>query len=234
MKLFAAIAAAVLVATPALAAAVRPAADTARDAARKPAEMVAFAGVKPGSHVLDIIAGGGYFTRVFAIAAGPKGHVFAMVPAASAERDPVSAKAIADIAADPGYGNVSVISVITDPSLAGSVDVAWTAQNYHDLHNALPPEGVAGFNKAVFAALKPGGVFVVLDHAAAAGAPADVTKTLHRIDPAVVKAEVTAAGFIFDGESKAVANSADPHDKNVFDPAIRGKTDQFVYRFKKP
>jgi predicted methyltransferase len=234
MKLFAAVAAATLIAIPALAAPVRPDADTARDAARMPAAMVSFAGIKPGAKVLDIIAGGGYFTRVFAIAAMPGGHVTAVVPPASAQLDPVAAKAMTDLAADASYGNVSIVTAVTDPSLAGTIDVAWTAQNYHDLHNFLPPEGVTGFNKAVFAALKPGGTYVVLDHAAAAGSGLTATKALHRIDAAAVKAEVTAAGFVFDGESPALRNPADGHDKMVFDPSVRGKTDQFVLRFKKP
>jgi len=224
----------VMVSAPAAAAPVRPAEDIARDAARKPAEMVAFAKIGPGSNVVDIIAGGGYFTRVFAIAAGPKGHVTAVVPPSASQLDPAAAKSVTDLATDASYGNVSIVPGLQDPSLNANVDVAWTAQNYHDLHNFLPPEGVAGFNKAVFAALKPGGYYIVLDHAAAAGSGLTATKTLHRIDPAAVKAEVTAAGFVFEGEYRGLANSADPHTAIVFDPAIRGKTDQFVYRFRKP
>lgn len=223
-----------VLAAPALALGVRPAADVARDAIRKPADMVAFAKVVPGAKVVDIIAGGGYFTRVFSNAVGPTGHVTAIVPPSAAELDPAAAKSITDLASDASYGNISVLPGLNDVSLSGNIDVAWTAQNYHDLHNFLPPEGVMGFNKAVFAALKPGGLYVVLDHAAAAGSGVSATKTLHRIDPAAVKAEVTAAGFVFDGESTALANPADPHSVIVFDPAIRGKTDQFVYRFRKP
>lgn len=232
--LFRAAIAAVMIAAPAVAAPERPAADTARDAARKPGEMVAFAKIKPGARVVDIIAGGGYFTRVFAIAAGPKGHVVAVVTPSAAQLDAAAAKSVTDLATDPGYGNISIVPGLQDPSLNGNIDVAWTAQNYHDLHNFLPPEGVAGFNKAVFAALKPGGYYVVLDHAAAAGSGLGATKTLHRIDPAAVKAEVTAAGFVYEGEYRGLANPADPHTAIVFDPAIRGKTDQFVYRFRKP
>ncbi len=229
------IAAAMLLAGAAIATAapVRPEADSKRDAARKPAEMVAFAGIKPGSNVADFIPGGGYFTRVFALAAAPNGSVTAIIPAESEKRRPDDAKAIRDLAGQ-GYGTVKVVSGLGDPALAGTLDVVWTAQNYHDLHNSLPPAGVLGVNKAVFAALKPGGVYVIVDHAAAAGSALTATNTLHRIDPAAVRAEVTAAGFKFDGESMALANPQDGHDKNVFDPAIRGFTDQFVYRFKKP
>jgi predicted methyltransferase len=226
--LLAALAAPVLAQSPA-----RPADDTARDAARKPDAMVKFAGIKPGSVVGDFIPGGGYFTRVFSIAAGPKGKVIAIIPAAAEKAYPDATKAVRALTTT-GYPNVSVVNDLTDPALTGKLDVFWTAQNYHDLKNSQSAEQMAGFNKLVFSMLKPGGVYVIEDHTAAAGAPADVTKTLHRIDPAKVKAEVTAAGFVFDGASTVLANPADPKTANVFDPSIQGKTDQFVYRFKKP
>ena len=210
----------------------RPAADVARDADRKPAAMLVFAHIDHGKKVVDFIPGHGYFTRLFAVAVKPGGSVLADVPKVAADHDAAGAAEIAAIAANPAYGDVTVIASPLDPAAQGA-DVFWTAQNYHDLHNT-PAGTVEGLNRAVFAALKPGGYYVIIDHAAAAGAPADVTKTLHRIDPAVVKAEVTAAGFVFDGESNVLANPADDHSKLVFDPAIRGHTDQFAYRFKKP
>lgn len=216
-----------------LAAQERPAAEVARDAARKPAEMVAFAGVKPGQTVADMIPGGGYFTRVFSLAVGPNGKVIAIIPAAAEAAYPEPSKAIRAMGAN-GWQNVSVVASPLDPAVLGKLDMFWTAQNYHDLHNSQTPEQVIGFNKAVFAALKPGGVYVVVDHAAADGTGLTATKTLHRIDPAAIKAEVTAAGFTFDGESAALRNPEDPKTANVFDPTIRGKTDQIVYRFKKP
>ena len=212
----------------------RPPEDIARDAARKPAEMVAFAKIAPGKTVADIIPGTGYFTRVFSAAVEPGGKLIAVMPPQAEAAQPEGAKAIRAMAADAAYGNISVVASPVDPSLAGKLDVAWTAQNYHDLHNGLPPEAVIGFNKAVFADLKSGGYYVVVDHAAVAGSGLGATSTLHRIDPAVVKAEVIAAGFVFDGESTALANPADPHTAIVFDPAMRGKTDQFAYRFRKP
>ena len=220
------------IAAPAFAAE-RPAEDVARDANRKPADMVAFAGIKPGMTVADMIPGGGYFTRVFANAVGPQGQVIAIIPAQAEAAYPDAAKALRGMAT-AGWPNVTVAGSPIDPAVAGKVDVFWTAQNYHDLHNSLPPEGVIGFNKAVFAALKPGGSYVVVDHAAADGSGLAATKTLHRIDPAVIKQEVTAAGFTFEGESSALRNAADPRTANVFDPAIRGKTDQVVYKFRKP
>ena len=119
--------------------------------------------------------------------------------------------------------------------LPAGLDAVFIRQNYHDLYDKfMGPADVPGFNRQVFAALKPGGVYVILDHAAAAGAPMSVTETLHRIDAARVKADVLAAGFKLDGESGVVANPGDDHSKMVFDPAIRGKTDQFLLRFKKP
>jgi predicted methyltransferase len=119
--------------------------------------------------------------------------------------------------------------------LPSGLDAVFIRQNYHDLYDKfMGPADVPGFNKAVFAALKPGGVYVVLDHAAVAGSGIGATETLHRIDPARVKSDVLAAGFKLDGESSILANKADDHTKNVFDPSVRGHTDQFLFRFKKP
>jgi predicted methyltransferase len=215
----------------------RPNEDKQRDENRKPAETVAFTGIKPGDKVVELVPGRGYFTRIFSKVVGPKGHVFALSPprrpnAAPDSPDPVAATTA--IAADPGYSNVSVQAgslatiVASEPE-----DVVFTAQNYHDVHN-VPNIDIAAFNKSVFDALKPGGVFIVLDHAAAAGSGANDTSTLHRIDPAAVKSEVLAAGFVFAGESQVLANAQDSHTVAVFDPSIRAKTDQFIFKFRKP
>jgi predicted methyltransferase len=119
--------------------------------------------------------------------------------------------------------------------LPSGLDVVFIRQNYHDLYDKfMGPADVAAFNKAVFAALKPGGVYVVLDHAAMAGSGIAATDTLHRIDPARVKSDVLAAGFKLDAESSILANPADDHTKSVFDPSIRNHTDQFLFKFKKP
>jgi predicted methyltransferase len=119
--------------------------------------------------------------------------------------------------------------------LPRKLDVFWISQNYHDLHNKyFGPVDIAAFNKAVFDALKPGGSYIVLDHTAAPGAQADVTETLHRIDPATVRREVEAAGFVFDSESVILANPADPRTIKVFDKSIQGHTDQFILKFRKP
>jgi predicted methyltransferase len=216
----------------------RPEADTKRDADRKPAEMLEFAGVKQGQTVVDMIPGGGYFTRIFSKAVGPKGTVYAVGGPPRPTTDPAKpapTPAQDTIAADPAYSNVKSIHL----PLAGGIsvptkaDVVWTAQNYHDANN-IPNIDMVKFDKSVFDALKPGGVFIVLDHAAGANAAPDPEDKLHRIDPAIVKKQVEAAGFKFEGESKLLANPADDHTKTVFDPSIRGHTDQFIYKFRKP
>lgn len=211
----------------------RPEADTKRDADRKPAEMLEFAGVKPGDTVVDFIPGGGYFTRIFAKAVGPNGKVYAMgnppPPNASAPA-PIQA-----VAADPQYGNITVVSIAGgDFKLDKPADVFWTAQNFHDLYARQRNIDVPKVVKAIYDNLKPGGVFVVLDHQGAAGAPIDPDDKLHRIDGAAVRKQVEAAGFKFEGESNVLRNPADDHTKMVFDPSIRGKTDQFIYKFRKP
>ena len=215
----------------------RPEADRARDADRKPAECVAFAGLKRGEHVVDLIPGGGYFTRIFSAVVGPKGHVFAVAPPRRAQAPadaPDPAAPVQAIAADPHYNNVSVsVERVTQLTLPEKVDLIWTSQNYHDIHN-VPDVDVGAFNKAVFAALRPGGIFIVLDHAAEAGSGFRDTSTLHRIDAEAVKNEVLAAGFVFAGESDVVRNPADTHKLKIFDPALHDKTDRFILKFRKP
>jgi predicted methyltransferase len=220
-------------ASPAIEAAVRdagrPAADTARDVNRKPAETLEFARVHPGEIVLEIAPGGGYFTRLLSKAVGPSGHVYAAAPAQMQ-------KGVAAIAADPAYANVTVVGVGPEEmAKVPPVDLIFTAQNYHDLHLTQLHMDVAALDKGWFQLLKSGGTLFILDHVALTGAP--VTETadkLHRIDPAAVRSEVEGAGFVFDGESDVLRNPADPHTAAVFDPTIRGHTDQFLFRFKKP
>lgn len=211
----------------------RPAADKDRDAARKPADMVAFTGIRPGDTVLEILPGGGYFTRIFSKIVGPQGHLYAAVP------DPKSSDAepaASEIAANIEYSNVTVVPLTIEALKAlPPLDAIWTSQNYHDLHLSRVHADILKLDKTWFDILKPGGVVVIEDHVALAGSPATETADkLHRIDPAVARAEMEAAGFKFDGESDLLRNPADPHTAIVFDPSIRGKTDQFVYRFKKP
>jgi len=215
----------------------RPAEDVARDANRKPAEMIAFAGIKPGDVVVDIIPSKGYFTRIFAKAVGLKGRVYAYYPSeidSMLKGKPPSITAVANDTAN--YPNVSLVHApLAQFKVPQAPDVVWTSQNYHDFHDTFfGPLDMSVVNKAIYNALKPGGTYIVLDHAAEAGSGLRDTETLHRIDPATVKKEVMAAGFEFVGEDNALRNPADPHTKKVFDPSIRGKTDQFVFKFRKP
>lgn len=201
------------------------------DARRHAAEVVAFSGVKSGWQVVDFLPGQGYWTRIFTGAVGPSGHVYALWPSASGDR----AKATVEALNGRKLGNVTAA---VDPGLITldkPVDLVWTVQNYHDLpNNGRGEAALNAFNAAVFRALKPGGTYIVIDHVAPAGSGLSDTETLHRIDPAIVKKEVLAAGFTFAGESKALANPKDDHTLKVFDDKIRGVTDQFVYKFRKP
>jgi predicted methyltransferase len=215
----------------------RPVTDTERDANRKPSIMLSFSGIKPGDRVADYAAGGGYFTRLFAHIVGPDGHVYASVPS-PLFKYPNIVKGISEIQLYAvGHPNVSVnlASPIDAARYPEPLDLFWISQNYHDLKDSfMGPVNMAAFNRMVYAALKPGGIYIVLDHVAAPGSPDDVTDTLHRIEPSVVRREVEAAGFKFVGESKALANPNDPHTAGPFNPSIQGKTDQFIFKFQKP
>ena len=208
----------------------RPAADVMRDADRKPAESLAFSTVKPGDQVLELIGGGGYYTRLLSDVVGPMGRVYTTVPAGLVAVRPQAADGLKAIAQDH-FNVVVLVQPTGTPASQGPADVVWTSLNYHDLHNPGPfgAEDMALFNKAVYGALKPGGVFFVIDHAAAPGAGFTQTGTLHRADPEAVKAEIMKAGFLFDGESKALSRPNDTHTTHSDD-----KDDQFIFRFRKP
>jgi len=223
--------------TAAVADGTRPDADRQRDADRKPGETLAFAGVKPGATVLELAAGRGYYTRLLSAVVGPKGKVYVAVPPPKPDAPadaPVPGAAIRAIAADPHYANVNVlVQRLGDLSVPAKVDLVWTSQNYHDFHN-IADISVSTINHAIFQALKPGGTYFVLDHAAAAGSGTRDTSTLHRIDKATVIKEVQDAGFQLKGESDILQNPADDHTTKVFEGPIRGHTDQFILKFSKP
>lgn len=211
-------------------------ADQVNDTRRQMSAVMRFTQLKPGQKVLELVPGSGYWTRVFSGIVGPSGHVYTVWPN---EMMKFAAKSFANwqtLVPTPHYANVSLLrEPAAELSVPEPVDLVFTAQNYHDYHDPfMGPVDMASFDKQVFAALKPGGVFVIIDHVAPAGSAASDTNTLHRIDPDLVKREVEAAGFVFDGASDALRNPADPHDIKVFDKAIRGHTDQFIYRFRKP
>ncbi|AQR61848.1 hypothetical protein BZG35_09400 [Brevundimonas sp. LM2] len=208
----------------------RPASEVERDPLRKPAEMLAFAEIQGGERIADVRPEEGYFSRLFARAVGPEGRVYAVVPNQTAARE----NAFADTLATD-YPNVTrVTGALEDLTFPEPLDVVFMGQEYHDF--VIPRFGVdvAKMNAAVFAALKPGGIYVILDHQAAPGAGTAVVGTLHRIEGSALRAQVEAAGFVFDGETRVVRNPEDDHSLSVFDEAIRGRSDQFVYRFRKP
>lgn len=212
------------------------AADSKDDARRQMAAVLAFTGVKPGDSVAELDPGRGYWTRVFSQIVGTTGHVFTVWPN---ETMKYSAKSLANwkqLVKTPHYANVSLLEQpAATLSVPQKVDVVFTAQNYHDYHDPfMGPVDMRKFDKQVFDALKPGGVFVIIDHMAPPGSGVSDTNTLHRIDPAVVKEEVESAGFVFDGSSDALLNHADPLTIPIFDKSIRGHTSQFIYRFRKP
>lgn len=212
----------------------RPAADRERDAARKPAELLGFAQIDKGEQVGDYIMGGGYLTRVLAAAVGPKGRVHAFQPSefiAFRAQYGEDQKAV-----DAAYVNVDAASgSAVAPAFSVPLDTIITVQNFHDLYlKQASADAGDRASAALFAALKPGGTLVVVDHHAAAGSnPRESADTLHRIDKAVVVAALTKAGFKLEAESPLYAHKGDPRTVNVFDPAIRGKTDQFALRFRK-
>jgi predicted methyltransferase len=212
----------------------RPAADRALDAERHPAELLTFLKIRPGETVADVWPGD-YWDRLFADAVGSKGKVYAvhLIEADKGEHRATPADGSMPL---PDHPNVISASTHTNTfALPAKADVIWIRQNYHDLYDKfVGPADVPAFDKGVYQALRPGGRFVVIDHVAPAGSKLADTDTLHRIDPAVVKADMAAAGFKFVGESNALRNPADDHTKLVFDPSVRGHTDLFVYVFQRP
>ena len=214
--------------------AARPEADRALDADRHPADLLALLDLKAGQTVADVWPGD-YWDRLFAQAVGPTGKVYAvhLAEADEAEDIPTPPDGSAPLAGHPNV--IAVVTRTNTFALPAPADVIWMRQNYHDLYDKfMGPADVPAFNKAVYAALKPGGRFVIIDHAAPDGSGLAATETTHRIDAAVVKADLAAAGFRLVGESQVLRNPADDRTKLVFDPVVKGKTDQFVYVFQRP
>ena len=230
--------------TAAIADAGRPPEDKAQDANRKPAEVLAFAGIKPGDKVVDLMPGSGYYTRIFSKIVGPKGTVYALQPVEMDKVAPKRLQSLKTFAGTPAYANVVIlVQPVAAIAIPERVDMVWTSQNYHDIYGEVGPFAVPGISgkeeaakldAAAFKALKPGGFYIVIDHAARSGSGGDDAKTLHRMDAATVIAQVTAAGFVLEDRSDVLANPQDGHDKVIFAPEIRGHTDKFVLKFRKP
>ena len=204
------------------------------DDGRHPADVLAFAQVKRGSTVADLLAGNGYYSEMLADLVGPKGTVIPMNP--SGFHEPETWATITK-----AYPNIApmvrpVNTIVLAPK---SVDMIFTHLAYHDLYwqsekFKFPRVEVDAMLVNWFSAVRPGGSIIVVDHVGPAGDTRELVEKLHRIDPAKVRADMERAGFVFDGDSGALRVTADDHSKNVFDPAIRGKTDRFMMRFKKP
>jgi predicted methyltransferase len=213
----------------------RPAEDVALDTQRQGAAVLDLAGIQPGWRVADIMQGAGYFTRLFVAKVGKTGKVCAWSPDAFMKAKP----ALYDDSLNTlqrAYPNqiVTLRSSFDDLAFPEKLDLIFTSQNYHDLHMKVFPTGLAAkMNKKVFDALKPGGIYLVVDHVANPDT-INAPDTVHRIDPAVLRREIEAAGFRFEGESPALRRPADDHTLMVMNPAIRGKTDQIIYKFRKP
>ncbi len=195
----------------------RPESDRLRDADRRPADVLAFAGVAPGQRVLELVGAGGYYTELLARTVGAEGQVY--VTRIDPER----------LAGD----RLPNVQVVPDAGPSqGNLDLVFTALNYHDIVNLGIERGPVLANIAQL--LRPGGRLVVIDHAAIDGSGARDVGTLHRIDPALVIEDVTAAGLVAAGSSAVLANPDDDHTLPVFDPTVRGRTDRFVLLFVKP
>ena len=210
-----------------LASPARPAADTVRDADRRPGALMAFAGIKPGTLVAELVPGGGYYTRLLSLAVGPTGHIYTY-----------------GLRANPAIAEWAKTNPNVTEGIAGAgmplapvpVDVVWTTLNNHDLKNSKvgDRDTAAVINEAAFKALKPGGIYLINDHQTAKGIGVTQTATLHRIEDVAVIREVEAAGFKLESRSAMLAHPGDDHTLKVLETGIRGKTDQFVLRFRKP
>ena len=209
--------------------------DAAKDAHRQMAAVMSFIGVKPGDKVVELEPGGGYWTRVFSGIVGAKGQVYGVWAQEMQKYYGEGYAKWQGLSKQAPYTNMTpMVEPAATLGVQGPVDVVFTNQNYHDYHNIMGADGMARFNKQVFDALKPGGVYVIVDNVAAAGSGFSAIDTLHRVDPEAVKQEVVAAGFRFDGMSEALKNPADTHTLLSYKPPMAGNNDQFVFRFKKP
>lgn len=223
---------------PAVAMTDRPAEARALDDSRKPVEVLKFLGLKRGDRVLDVMTGSGYYAEIIGNAIGSKGTVIAEEPPVFSDDKSRAARA-ALIARVPNVAFVEVMPAAIDLK-PNSIDFTLMHLVYHDTYWSsekykFPAMDPAAFLKRIYTATKPGGIVGVVDHVANPGGDTRaVVDKLHRIDPAVVKADFAAAGFKLEAESDLLHVAADDHSKLVFDEAVKGKTDRFVFRFVKP
>ena len=211
----------------------RPEADRARDAGRKPAEVLALLGIEPGMDVLDLVAASGWYSEVLSLAVGPDGSVTAQNPAWMLAFQDGGVVAGLDARIEGGLSNVTRLDSTWAEvaAMEDRFDMALSALNIHDVYYLESPEATAEFASAVYSALKPGGVFGIIEHV---GDPDGDNANLHRIDKDLVIEIVTAAGFTVEAESDLLANPADDHTQSVFSEGIRGQTDRFLLKLRKP
>jgi len=213
-------------------------ADRARDAGRKPGEVLAFFAIEPGMTVLDMFSGGGYYTELLSRVVGDDGKVIA-------HTNQIYARFVGEEAtnryADDRLGNVEILSAENNelglPS--NTYDAVMMVLAYHDIYWVAPENGWPKIDgpkmlAELHSGLKPGGMLAVVDHYAATGSPPETGGTLHRIDPQIVISEIESAGFVLEARSDVLRNMDDDHSKAMSDPEIRGKTDRFVLKFRKP
>jgi predicted methyltransferase len=230
----------------------RSAGDRFNDIRRKPTDMLAFIGVRPGMTALDVSAARGYTTELIARAVGPKGKVYGQNPpprepnrappaqpeGASAPRPanaPPPMPTLAERVSNQAVSNIVAVSrPFEDPAppevANGGLDLVTLMFNYHDFGHLGVDRGKT--NRAIFQALKPGGIFVIADHSGRSGTGISESGTLHRIEEAFVKQEVEAAGFRLSAEGNFMRNPADPRDRNTPEPPM--PKDEFVLKFVKP
>jgi len=206
----------------------RPKVDRDADAHRLPAQTIAFAGVAPGMAIGEFIPGEAYFTRLLSDVVGPKGKIYGIENISWT--NPAFDKMIMSERRNVFYRSWK----FGEFELPEKIDLFWITQNYHDLHVACCRVDIAAFNRRVFDALKPGGIYLIVDQAANPGTTEAQITALHRIDEAQVISEVTAAGFKLVDESDALRHPRDDRTKNVFDVIVRGQTDEFMLKFQRP
>lgn len=217
----------------------RPADQVALDAGRRPAEVLGFLGLKKGMTAADIMAGEGYYSAIMARIVGPRGKVMAYNPNEFVADDAKNAAAWKALTASAPNVSIADYPFAGFTAAPDSFDFVLFHLAYHDLYwesekYKVPRTDPAAFLRTLYAATRPGGIVGVVDHVALPGDTRATVDKYHRIDPATVKADFLAAGFVLEAESPLLRMKEDDHTKLVFDPAVRGRTDRFVFRFRKP
>lgn len=213
-------------------------ADRERDAGRKPAAVLDFFAIEPGMTVLDMFSGGGYYTELLSYVVGPQGKVVSHTNSAYANF--VGDEAV-NRYADDRLPNVEILMAENNELElpANEFDAIMMVLAYHDIYYVDPNNGWPKIDgpklvSELYQSLKPGGIVAVVDHYAESGSPRETGGSLHRIDPSIVIEEMQAEGFVLDGKSEALRNMDDDYELNMGDPKVRGRTDRFILRFRKP